>query len=66
MGKDKKEKRHKGGLTEDIIGDKTVKSSKRVKQRRERQAEKDEMVIISESLSSFVSVYIERLRSFMI
>ncbi|KAK3713149.1 hypothetical protein QZH41_010041 [Actinostola sp. cb2023] len=45
MGKDKKDKRHKGGLTEDIIGDQTVKSYKRVKQRRERQAEKDESYV---------------------
>lgn len=44
MGKDKKEKRHKGGLTEDIIEDKTVKVSRRSKQRKERQAEKDETV----------------------
>ena len=44
MGKDKKEKRHKGGLTEDIISENTVKSSKRAKQRRERQAEKEDLV----------------------
>jgi hypothetical protein len=44
MGKDKKEKKHKGGLAEDIIDDKTVKPSRRSKIRKERQAEKDETV----------------------
>ncbi|XP_031575104.1 bystin-like [Actinia tenebrosa] len=50
MGKDKKERRHKGGLAEDIIDDKTVKTSRRTKQRRERQAEKDE-TYVEEKLS---------------
>lgn len=44
MGKDKKAKKRSTGLTEDILDSKTVKSSGRVKQRRERQGESEETV----------------------
>ena len=44
MGKDKKSRKRLTGLTEDILESKTVKQSGRVKQRRERQGEKDDTV----------------------
>lgn len=50
MGKDKKSRKRLTGLTEDILESKTVKQSGRVKQRRERQGEKDD-TYVEEKLS---------------
>ncbi|EDO40390.1 predicted protein [Nematostella vectensis] len=50
MGKDKKDRKHKGGLTEDILEKNVTKPSKRVKHRRERQADSVES-FVEEKLS---------------
>ncbi|XP_068690177.1 bystin-like isoform X2 [Montipora foliosa] len=50
MGKDKKSRKRLTGLTEDILESKTAKQSGRVKQRRERQGEKDD-TYVEEKLS---------------
>ena len=46
MGKDKKEKKRKSGLADDILEGDKLKASSRVKQRKARQGEGEETVMI--------------------
>ena len=45
MGKDKKEKKRKSGLADDILEGDKLKASSRVKQRKARQGEGEETVM---------------------
>lgn len=60
MGKDKKAKKRSTGLAEDILDSKTVKSSGRVKQRRERQGESEETVREQKMIMSCRFMFFEK------